>query len=207
MNDKEFLMWVYERLVHVHGENPNSDYMHRFQRIIKSMEKESAIMENATAGNDKINRAVGENAESREQANPVECFVLLSELRKRLDDIEHYMLSGFKRRCMKLEDFTFIPEGESAKSWSEILQSRNLGEEYITQASFIPRLRAMHKELDEISCRMSDDFNFNYTENRGKAGFRAAPDAEIELAIEEYHKRGNKNYRLFVAPAVTSEDS
>ncbi len=34
MTDTEFLNWIYERLVHVHGESPNVDYMHRLKRII-----------------------------------------------------------------------------------------------------------------------------------------------------------------------------
>jgi hypothetical protein len=34
MDDTEFLNWIYERLVRVHGETPNRDYMHRFRRLI-----------------------------------------------------------------------------------------------------------------------------------------------------------------------------
>ena len=37
MTDKSFLVWLKERLQHVHGENPNVDYMHRLQRIIDSI--------------------------------------------------------------------------------------------------------------------------------------------------------------------------
>ena len=36
MTDTEFLNWIYERLVHVHGETPNCDYMRRLRRIIAS---------------------------------------------------------------------------------------------------------------------------------------------------------------------------
>jgi hypothetical protein len=32
--DKEHLQWLYNRLVNVHGENPNYDYMLKFQEII-----------------------------------------------------------------------------------------------------------------------------------------------------------------------------
>lgn len=34
MNDQEFLMWIHERLEHVHHENPLFDYMHRLRAII-----------------------------------------------------------------------------------------------------------------------------------------------------------------------------
>jgi len=35
MNDRDFLMWIHERLV-VHGENPHHDYMHKLRAIIMS---------------------------------------------------------------------------------------------------------------------------------------------------------------------------
>lgn len=34
MNDKEFLMWIHQRLNQVHGENKNSDYMWKLRAII-----------------------------------------------------------------------------------------------------------------------------------------------------------------------------
>lgn len=37
MNDKDFLQWVHGRLVNVHGENKNVDYMLKLQSIIDSM--------------------------------------------------------------------------------------------------------------------------------------------------------------------------
>jgi hypothetical protein len=39
MSDKEFLTWISDRLVHVYKENPNYDYMLRFQRIIQRIEE------------------------------------------------------------------------------------------------------------------------------------------------------------------------
>lgn len=39
MSDKEFLQWIYDRLVYVHKENDLYDYMHRLRNIIKGMEK------------------------------------------------------------------------------------------------------------------------------------------------------------------------
>lgn len=33
MDDKEFLQWIYNRLVEVHGESPQRDYMHRLRAI------------------------------------------------------------------------------------------------------------------------------------------------------------------------------
>ena len=37
----EFLQWVHDRMVEVHGENKNYDYMHRFREIIKEYRGES----------------------------------------------------------------------------------------------------------------------------------------------------------------------
>ena len=36
MNDKEFLKWIHERLIEVHGENRNVDYMHKLRSVIES---------------------------------------------------------------------------------------------------------------------------------------------------------------------------
>lgn len=36
MSDKDFLTWIYERLEHVHGENPRVDYMRRLRMIIEN---------------------------------------------------------------------------------------------------------------------------------------------------------------------------
>lgn len=35
LTDKEFLEWIFERLVNVHKENPLYDYMHKLRAIIK----------------------------------------------------------------------------------------------------------------------------------------------------------------------------
>ena len=40
MTDKEFLQWLYDRLVNVYGENELFDYMHRLRAIIKDMSTE-----------------------------------------------------------------------------------------------------------------------------------------------------------------------
>ncbi len=36
MNDRDFLMWIHERLEHVHKESACVDYMHKLRAIIKS---------------------------------------------------------------------------------------------------------------------------------------------------------------------------
>ncbi len=33
LSDKEFLLWIHERLEHVHGENPLYDYMIRLETM------------------------------------------------------------------------------------------------------------------------------------------------------------------------------
>lgn len=34
MTDREFLIWIYQRLVDVHGEDPKDDYMIRLRKVI-----------------------------------------------------------------------------------------------------------------------------------------------------------------------------
>lgn len=36
MKDREFLMWLHERLEFVHGEKPTADYMHKLRAIIRA---------------------------------------------------------------------------------------------------------------------------------------------------------------------------
>lgn len=38
MTDREFLIWMYERLENVHGESPKADYMIKFKSIIEDFE-------------------------------------------------------------------------------------------------------------------------------------------------------------------------
>jgi len=40
MNDREFLMWIHERLEYVYGENHLMDYMHKLRAIILSIPPE-----------------------------------------------------------------------------------------------------------------------------------------------------------------------
>jgi len=44
MKDKEFLLWLHDRLVYQHNENFNVDYMHRLRSIINDLpeDKETA---------------------------------------------------------------------------------------------------------------------------------------------------------------------
>jgi hypothetical protein len=37
MKDRDFLIWIHERLEHVHGENPLLGYMHTLRRVIAKM--------------------------------------------------------------------------------------------------------------------------------------------------------------------------
>lgn len=36
MKDRDFLIWIHERLEHVHGENPHFDYMHKLRCTIRA---------------------------------------------------------------------------------------------------------------------------------------------------------------------------
>ena len=40
MSDKEFLEWIYNRMINVHHENPNVDYMLKFREILTKNRKE-----------------------------------------------------------------------------------------------------------------------------------------------------------------------
>jgi hypothetical protein len=50
MKDREFLVWLHERLTEVHKENPLVDYMHKLRAIIKSMNPE-CVTPNIDSGN------------------------------------------------------------------------------------------------------------------------------------------------------------
>jgi len=39
MNDREFLIWIHERLEYVHKESPFKDYMHKLRAVITSIPK------------------------------------------------------------------------------------------------------------------------------------------------------------------------
>ncbi|MNQ26049.1 hypothetical protein D3C85_392740 [compost metagenome] len=39
MSDHDFLIWLHERLVHVHGEDGRYDYMHKLRAIIQNIPK------------------------------------------------------------------------------------------------------------------------------------------------------------------------
>ena len=42
IKDKEYLQFIYDRMIFMHGESPNSDYMIEFKKIINNI-KESNI--------------------------------------------------------------------------------------------------------------------------------------------------------------------
>lgn len=50
MYDRDFLIWIHERLEHVHGEDPLVDYMHKLRAIIRSTPPEQ-LTPNMCTGN------------------------------------------------------------------------------------------------------------------------------------------------------------
>jgi len=40
MKDRDFLIWVHERLEYVHGDHPLVDFMHKLRAVISSMNPE-----------------------------------------------------------------------------------------------------------------------------------------------------------------------
>ena len=43
MKDKEFLEWLIDRLVHVYGESPNVDFIHRLRSMTNTIHPEVAV--------------------------------------------------------------------------------------------------------------------------------------------------------------------
>lgn len=43
MKDREFLIWLHERLKYVHGDSPHIDFMHKLRNIIISYPKDKEI--------------------------------------------------------------------------------------------------------------------------------------------------------------------
>lgn len=41
--DRQHLQWIYERMVHMHKENEDYDYMIKFQSILKALRKADVI--------------------------------------------------------------------------------------------------------------------------------------------------------------------
>ena len=37
MNDREFLLWIHDRLFFIHGEDPSTDYMHKLLAIANAI--------------------------------------------------------------------------------------------------------------------------------------------------------------------------
>jgi hypothetical protein len=37
IKDKEHLEWIYHRMIEIHGENPNYDYMIKFREILENL--------------------------------------------------------------------------------------------------------------------------------------------------------------------------
>lgn len=52
MNDREFLIWIHERLVYKYIENPHMDYMHKLRCIITSIPDNQYTPNDGRGGND-----------------------------------------------------------------------------------------------------------------------------------------------------------
>lgn len=50
--DANHLEWLFERMVNVHGENPNYDYMIRFRKVIETFKKNKCEKDILTCTND-----------------------------------------------------------------------------------------------------------------------------------------------------------
>jgi hypothetical protein len=58
MTDQQILIWIHQRLVKVHGEDVNVDYMHRFREAISQAQGSSTLytLGNSQAVLDYINK-------------------------------------------------------------------------------------------------------------------------------------------------------
>ena len=69
MRDSEFLQWIHDRMVNVHGEDGQIDYLHRLRGIIDNMaaneQQNDALRENKCkcGGNCRCSKSVGVNLE------------------------------------------------------------------------------------------------------------------------------------------------
>jgi hypothetical protein len=48
MNDRDFLIWIHQRLVKVHKESIHVDYMHRLREVIHSTNPEKKTLPGAS---------------------------------------------------------------------------------------------------------------------------------------------------------------
>jgi len=63
MNDREFLMWIHQRLSKAHGENELVDYMHKLRCVIAATPADRLTPNDGRGGNgydDLMNRLHGE---------------------------------------------------------------------------------------------------------------------------------------------------
>ena len=59
MDDREFLMWIHERLEYVHDENSLMDYMRRLRGIIKTTQPEITSNTSETNDLEELKRQLG----------------------------------------------------------------------------------------------------------------------------------------------------
>lgn len=57
MSDQQFLQWLHTRLVNIHDENPNSDYMHRLRAIAAALPPEQHTPNVASAATPPVQAA------------------------------------------------------------------------------------------------------------------------------------------------------
>jgi len=52
LTDREFLIWIHERLVNQYGESPYMDYMHKLRAIIITIPADQVTPQDGRGGND-----------------------------------------------------------------------------------------------------------------------------------------------------------
>jgi len=50
MNDRDFLIWLHDRLADVHGEDPRVDYMHKLRAIIADVPADRVMPNDGRGG-------------------------------------------------------------------------------------------------------------------------------------------------------------
>ena len=60
MKDRDFLVWVHQRLVSIHGENPHSDFMYKLRAIIQATPADRETMNVVPTNNiDELLKLIG----------------------------------------------------------------------------------------------------------------------------------------------------
>ena len=99
MNNVEFLQWIYDRLVNVHGENESYDYMHKFKAIIANYDKYKITLNRKEQSKSTISvrplkGSIVITASTKASQRVVHHHYRLAEVIKKDKDFPNYTMNG-----------------------------------------------------------------------------------------------------------------